>query len=280
MELSVFLAVLAGAACHAAWNALLKLDLEPVAAMALIGTMSGVICLPLVPVFGFPDAGALPFLAGSVVAHVGYFLGLTRAYRSGDLSQVYPVARGSAPLLTALGAAVLTAEPIGLSGWLGIAVLAGGVALLSLRGGRSSRLDLPTVGFALLTGCTICAYSLFDGLGARAAQNPHVYTIWLFILDGIAMLAIAFAMRGQVMGETLRRYWRRGVAGGALSLGAYWIAIWAMTVAPIALVAALRETSVLFAALIGVVVLREPLTRWRIAAALLILCGLVFIRLA
>ena len=94
------------------------------------------------------------------------------------------------------------------------------------------------------------------------------------------MLAIALAMRGRLMGDTLRHYWRRGVAGGALSLGAYWIAIWAMTVAPIALVAALRETSVLFAALIGVVVLREPLTRWRIAAASLILCGLVFIRLA
>ena len=278
MELHVFLAVLVGAACHAGWNAFLKGKLDPVTALSLIGGAAAVVVLPLVPVFGIPKVEAWPWLVGSMIFHLGYFLGLTAAYRTGDLGQVYPIARGGAPLMTALGATVLFGEAIGVTGWLGILLLAGGVALLSLRGGKDLHLDRRAVGFALLTAVTICGYSLVDGTGARVAGNPHSYTIWLFILDGIVMVSAGLALRGRPLLLDFTVYWRRGVIGGVLSLAAYWIAIWAMTVAPIALVAALRETSVLFAALIAVVALKEKLRPLRIAAALIIVVGLILIR--
>jgi drug/metabolite transporter (DMT)-like permease len=126
---------------------------------------------------------------------------------------------------------------------------------------------------------TICGYSIVDGIGARTAKDAHAYTVWLFLLDGLMMLVFVLVRRGaDVLGD-FAQVWKSGLIGGALSLAAYWIAIWAMTVAPIALVAALRETSVLFAAAIAVLVLKEPLQRPRIIAALMIVCGLVLIRL-
>jgi len=153
------------------------------------------------------------------------------------------------------------------------------VFLLSLRGGRNLHFDKRAVGFALFTAVTICGYSIVDGLGARAAGNAHVYTVWLFLMDGLMMLTFVLLRRGTpVLGE-FASFWKTGLIGGALSLAAYWIAIWAMTVAPIALVAALRETSVLFAAAIAVIVLKEPLQRPRIIAAVMIVAGLVLIRL-
>jgi drug/metabolite transporter (DMT)-like permease len=279
MELHVFLAVLAAAAFHASWNAFLKGRLDPVTAMSLIGLAAAVLVLPLVPLFGLPRVEAWPWLIGSMILHLGYFLGLTAAYRTGDLSQVYPIARGGAPLLTALAATLLVHETIGAWGWVGIIVLAAGVVMLSARGGNELQLDKKAVGFALATAVTISGYSLVDGLGARVAGNPHVYTIWLFLLDGIAMVGAALAIRGRPVLASYAVFWKRGVIGGTLSLAAYWIAIWAMTVAPIALVAALRETSVLFAAIIAVVVLKEPLHRLRLVAAGLIVAGLVLIRL-
>jgi drug/metabolite transporter (DMT)-like permease len=280
MELYVFLAVLFGAACHAGWNAFLKLDLEPTIAMALIGGMGAVVVLPLLPFVGLPDPAAWPWLLGSAAFHFGYFICLTEAYRTGDLGQVYPIARGSAPLLTATATALLFGENTGIVGWAGIAILSLGVLLLSLRGGRSLKFDRRAVGFALLTAVTICGYSLLDGMGGRAAGNPLSYTAWLFIADGAIMVGAAYALRGRAVFGAIRTYWRRGLIGASLSVASYGIAIWAMTVAPIALVAALRETSVLFAALIAVVILKEPLRASRMAAAVLIVCGLIFIRVA
>jgi drug/metabolite transporter (DMT)-like permease len=280
MEWYVFLAVLVGAACHAGWNAFLKLDLEPTMAMAVIGAMGAIVVLPLLPFVGLPDPAAWPWLLGSAAFHFGYFIGLTEAYRTGDLGQVYPIARGSAPLLTAMATALFFAEGVGLAGWTGIVILSLGVVLLSLRGGRSLQVDRRAVGFALLTAVTICGYSLLDGIGGRASGNPLAYTAWLFIADGLMMTATAYAMRGPAVFAAIRTYWRRGAIGASLSVASYGIAIWAMTVAPIALVAALRETSVLFAALIAVVILKEPLRPARIAAALLIVAGLIFIRVA
>jgi drug/metabolite transporter (DMT)-like permease len=279
METYVFVAVLFGAACHAGWNAFLKIRLDPFSAMALIAIASALVVLPIAPFVGIPPAPAWPWVIASVVLHLGYFIGLTEAYRTGDMGQVYPIARGTAPLLTALAGTFLVGEIIGLRGWLGILVLVSGVFLLSMRGGRSLHFDRRAVAFALFTAVTICGYSVVDGIGARTAGSAHAYTVWLFLLDGLMMLVFALLRRGTPVLGDFAKFWKSGLIGGTLSLAAYWIAIWAMTVAPIALVAALRETSVLFAAGLAVVVLKEPLQRPRIIAALMIVAGLVLIRL-
>ncbi|CAN0510583.1 unnamed protein product, partial [Phaeothamnion confervicola] len=164
-----------------------------------------------------------------------------------------------------------------LLGWGGIVALVAGVFLLSARGGRDLvRVDRRAVGFALLTALTICAYSVVDGIGGRLAGNPHAYSAWLFVGIALVMLPYALWRDGRDVIPAMRIYWRRGLAGGGLQLMSYGIAIWAMAVAPIAIVAALRETSVLFGAAIAVVVLKEPV---RIAAALMIVGGLVLIRM-
>jgi drug/metabolite transporter (DMT)-like permease len=279
VDTSVFLAVLLGAACHAGWNAFLKIKLEPFTAMALIAIMSAIVVLPALFLLPIPPAPAWPWIAASMVFHLGYFFGLSEAYRTGDMGQVYPIARGTAPLMTALASTFIIGEAIGLRGWLGILVLVSGVFLLSMRGGRDLHFDKRAVAFALFTAVTICGYSVVDGSGARAAGNAHAYTVWLFLLDGLMMLIFVLLRRGRPVFAEFAGFWQSGLIGGALSLAAYWIAIWAMTVAPIALVAALRETSVLFAAVIAVVVLKEPLQRPRIIAALMIVAGLVLIRL-
>jgi drug/metabolite transporter (DMT)-like permease len=275
----VFLAVLFGAACHAGWNAFLKIKLDPFSAMALIAIMSAIVVLPVVPFLGIPSAAAWPWVIASVLLHLGYFIGLTEAYRTGDMGQVYPIARGSAPLMTAIVGTLFVGEKVAPLGWLGILVLVGGVFLLSMRGGRGLHFDKRAVAFALFTAVTICGYSIVDGIGARTAQDAHVYTVWLFLLDGLMMLVFVLLRRGPAVFGDFALHWKSGLIGGALSLASYWIAIWAMTVAPIPLVAALRETSVLFAAVIAVVVLKEPLQRPRIIAALMIVAGLALIRL-
>jgi drug/metabolite transporter (DMT)-like permease len=171
-------------------------------------------------------------------------------------------------------------ERLGIVGWLGIVLLATGVLLLSLRGGRDlARLNGRAVGFALFTAVTICAYSVVDGIGARLAGSANAYSAALFVGIGPVMGLYALARSGsRALGDT-GRLWLTGLAGGALQLGSYAIAIWAMTLAPIAIVEALRETSVLFGALIAVVVLKEPLHAGRVMAALLIVCGLILVRL-
>jgi drug/metabolite transporter (DMT)-like permease len=280
MDPFVFFAVLFGAACHAGWNAVIKFGLEPFTTTALIAIGSGVAALPMVLVFGVPPPAAWPWVAASMVFHLGYYLGLTEAYRTGDMGQVYPIARGTAPLLTATGSAILVGEPLAFAGWSGIVLLAGGVFLMSARGGRGlGHIDRRAVGYALFTAATITGYSLVDGVGARISGNAHAYTALLFIGDGIMMAVVALLRRGPAVALDMARYWKSGLAGGTLSLVAYWIAIWAMTVAPIAMVAALRETSVLFGALIAVVILKEPLRPVRVAAALTIVAGLTLIRL-
>jgi drug/metabolite transporter (DMT)-like permease len=280
VENVVFLAVLFAAACHAGWNALIKVGLDPLSSTTLISIGSGVVALVFLPFTGVPAAAAWPWLIASVVIHLFYFAALIESYRTGDLGQVYPIARGSAPLMTATVATIFIGEHLGPLGWGGIVALVAGVFLLSARGGSKHKpFDRRAVGFALFTALTICAYSVVDGIGGRLSTNPNAYSLWLFVGIAVVMLPYALWRDGYAVMPAMRAYWRRGFAGGALQLLSYGIAIWAMTLAPIAIVATLRETSVLFGAAIAVVVLKEPLRAVRIAAALLIVCGLVLIRL-
>jgi len=280
MENFVFLAVLFAAACHAGWNALIKVGLDPLSTTTLISLGAGLVALALVPLVGVPAWAAWPWLVASVIVHLCYFASLIESYRTGDLGQVYPIARGSAPLMTAAATTVFIGEKLSLAGWTGIFSLVAGVLLLSARGGRElAEVDRRAIGFALFTALTICAYSVVDGIGARLSANPNAYSVWLFIGIAVVMLPYAIYRDGPDVIPAMRRFWRRGLAGGALQLLSYGIAIWAMTAAPIAIVATLRETSVLFGAVIAVVVLKEPLRAARIVAACLIVCGLILIRL-
>jgi drug/metabolite transporter (DMT)-like permease len=280
MENVVFLAVLFAAACHAGWNALIKVGLDPLSTTTLISIGSGAVALMFLPLVGVPAWAAWPWLIASVVIHLVYFASLIESYRTGDLGQVYPIARGSAPLMTAMATTIFVGEKLSLVGWTGIFALVVGVLLLSARGGRElTEIDRRAIGFALFTALTICAYSVVDGIGARLSANPNAYSLWLFVGIAVVMLPYALYRDGPDVVPAMQHFWWRGFAGGALQVLSYGIAIWAMTVAPIAIVATLRETSVLFGAAIAVVVLKEPLRAVRIVAACLIVCGLIMIRL-
>jgi drug/metabolite transporter (DMT)-like permease len=280
MDLFVFVAVLVAAACHAGWNAILKVNLEPITTTTMVAVASGLVVVPFAFFADLPDTAAWPYLVASVVIHIGYYLTLAEAYRHGDLGQVYPIARGSAPLLTAVVATFMLGETPGAFGWLGLIALTAGIMLLAVRGGRHLHpFDARSVGFALLTSVTITAYTLVDGIGARIG-GPGAYTVWLFLLSGGAMsLYGAIRVSPQRLFGCSKADWALALCGAGLSTAAYAIAIWAMTVAPIAIVAALRETSVLFATLISTLLLREPWLAARMAATLLVLAGALLLRM-
>lgn len=279
MELHVFLAVLFAALCHAGWNALLKLRLEPLLALSLIAAAAGLVMVVAVPFVPLPPPEAWWYIGASLAIHLVYYFALGEAYRTGDLGQVYPIARGAAPLMTALGAWYWLGEALGSYGWIGIAVLATGIMILSFRGSGTARFDVRAVGFALLTALSISAYTLADGTGARIGSSALPYIVWLFVLDGLMMLLFGLVYYRRRFLTEFRQSWGLILGGGALSAAAYAIAIWAMTQAPIAMVAALRETSVLFAAAIGVAVLHEPIRPIRIAAAVMVMSGMLLLRL-
>jgi drug/metabolite transporter (DMT)-like permease len=280
MDAFVFAAVLFAAACHAGWNATIKGGLDPLATTVLISIGAALVSLVFLPMTGLPAFAAWPWCAASVLIHLVYFAALIESYRAGDMGQVYPIARGSAPLMTAIATTGFIGERLGLLGWCGILLLGAGVLLLSLRGGRDlARLDRKAVGLALFTAVTICAYSVVDGVGARLSSNANAYSVMLFVGIGPVMVIYALVRRGREVLAAMGRHWGIGLAGGSLQLGSYGIAIWAMTVAPIAIVAALRESSVLFGAAIAVVFLKEPLRAGRAAAAVMIVAGLALIRL-
>lgn len=279
MEPAVFLAVLFAAALHAGWNAVVKIGLDRFLSVTLISLAAAVVSALLLPFVPVPIADAWPWLLVSCLLHTGYKLFLIEAYQAGDLGQVYPIARGAAPLIVSVVMTVGFSEHLSPPATAGVALLVAGVWLMSAMGGRErAKLELRAVLYALATSVFIASYTLADGLGARINGDAHGYAVWLFFLDGLLMLAILTAKRGVRSVTALLAHWRSGLAGGAMSFGSYWIAIWAMTSAPIALVAALRESSVLFAAAISILLLREPMSRWRAAAAVIIVIGIILTR--
>ena len=280
MDPFAFIAVLFAAACHAAWNAAIKRGIDALAMTVAISLGATIVAAAALPFVGLPAAASWPWCVASVLVHLGYFAALAESYRASDMGQVYPIARGSAPLMTAVVTTLFVGERLGLLGWCGIVLLVAGVILLSLGGGRAlARLNGKAVGFSLCTALTICAYSVIDGVGGRLAGSANAYSVALFVGIGPVLLIYALARRGRKLASTMAENWGTGLAGGALQLGSYGIAIWAMTVVPIALVAALRETSVLFGAIIAIAFLKEPLRASRVGAALMIVAGLTLIRL-
>jgi drug/metabolite transporter (DMT)-like permease len=276
----VFAAVLFAAVCHAGWNALIKVGLDPLSTTTLVAVGAAAVSLVCLPLAGTTASEAWPWLGASAIIHLLYFAASIESYRGGDLSQVYPIARGSAPLMTAIVSAAFVGEHLSPLGWSGIVTLAAGVLLLSARGGSGIvELDRRAVGYALLTALTICAYSVTDGIGVRLSQNPPAYVLWLFVANALTLMPYALWRTGNKVTAAIRRFWRRGLAGGALQALSYGIVLWAMTLAPIAIVASLRETSVLFGSVIAIIALKEPFVALRVVAAILIVCGLALIRL-
>jgi drug/metabolite transporter (DMT)-like permease len=278
MDAIVFFAVLAAAAMHASWNALVKTGLDRTTSILLLSLIQSAISLLLLPFFALPIMASWPWIALSALLHTGYKIFLIRAYAHGDLSQVYPLARGSAPLIVALVGVIALNEGLTPSKVAAVILIGLGVIAMSMRAGTVEAMPRKALIFALGTACFTASYTLVDGIGARLSGTASGFTLWMFVGDGILMTIYAWIVRGRALFSQARENLGSGFAAGALSLGSYWIAIWAFTLAPIALVAALRETSVLFAMLIAVLWLGEKAGPQRWIAAALIACGVILIR--
>jgi drug/metabolite transporter (DMT)-like permease len=270
--------VLATACLHAGWNTAAKSVGDRWVSSALIGSVYAVVGLVAVVVLPVPDAASWPFLAASVVLQVGYLLLLTTAYQYGDMSRLYPLVRGMSPLLVTLFAVVVLREQVGPGVLAGVAVLVGGLVALAFAHGRPRRGH--GVGLALATGVTIAGYTVVDGLGVRQSGHPLGYAAWLFALQGPILVAVCLWRGGPGMAQRLRRHRAVGLAGGVLSLLSYAVVVWAQARAPLAIVAALRETSVLWGAVAGSVLLRERLGWKGVVATVLAAAGAVLVQVA
>ncbi len=270
--------VLGAALLHAVWNALVKLAAERASVFGLLALGHVALGVVLAAASPLPAPRSWPYLAASTLIHFGYYALLNLSYRLGDLSLVYPVARGIAPVLVALGATMAAGEVLAAPVWAGIVAVSAGVVALS-GGMRRGALRGGAVLPALLTGLTIAAYSLVDGLGVRLSGAPAGYIGWLFILE-IFVTIFVFSSGGRRLWTTRPRTLALGLAGGLISASAYGMVIWAKALAPLGVVSALRETSVLIAALIGVTFLRERPWRRRIWAGAVVALGVALIALA
>jgi len=275
----VVLLVLLSAAMHAGWNYVVKASADrflDYTGLAVAGAVVAATALPFLPL---PATASWPWLGTTVFIHVGYYLLLMQAYRHADLSIAYPLMRGSAPVLVAL-AAPLAGDALTPGLLLGIALVAAGIALpvgIGIRRGGVSRTGL---GYGFATAGVIALYTLIDGIGARHSGNAIAYTLWLFFLNAWLVFGVAVWQRGRKVIVHLRRRWLFSLLGSVLTMGSYGLVLWAMTVASIPAVAALRETSVIFAAILGAWLLKERMGRWRIAGAMLVALGAVAIRWA
>ena len=276
VTVAVVLIVIGAGALHAVWNAIAKSVDDRLVVFALIGVAATVGGGAVLCVTGVPYRAAAGFAAVSAAIHIGYDLGLMNSYRLGAFNQVYPIARGTSPLVVALGAYLLAGEHLGAIPLAGVAILAAGLASLALSSGRLTSAELPAIGAAVLTGLAIAAYTIVDGLGVRRAHDPLAYAGLLFLLQGPVFPVVAAFRRpgwSWLAGPTAAK----GLLAGALSLVAYGIVLWAQTQAPLAEVAAIRETSVVFAALIGMKLFAERFGTRRLAAAVLVAAGIVLI---
>ncbi|MDM0111184.1 EamA family transporter [Variovorax sp. J22R133] len=283
----VVLAVLFGALLHAGWNALIKSGQDKSLDTALVHSLGVFIAIPILMHTGLPERSAWPYMVASLVIHLGYYVALAGAYKYGDLGLTYPLMRGCAPLLVALGSLAFIGERLGAMAWAGVALLCVGVVTLGLSrsamhiGSEANRSK--ALGFALANAAIIALYTVIDGIGVRVSGDAAAYVAGLFVFDGIPFMLLVLWRRPGRRGAAftyMKGRWPIAIVGTAASLGSYGIALWAMTRAPVATVAALRETSVLFAALIGTLFLREAFGWQRAIGTTIIVAGVMLLRLA
>jgi drug/metabolite transporter (DMT)-like permease len=274
MNLALVGLVLLAAVLHASWNALVKQSGERLLTFSVIIGTGALAYLPVALVIGPPARPSWPWLTGSAVVHLVYYAGLLQGYRHGDLGQVYPIARGTGPLLVAVLAALLAREIPTLPAALGIALVCVGIFGLARGGGEGARRAVP---IALGTGVMIALYTTCDGLGVRASESELAYIAWLHVAIGIPFSGTVLALRRRDLSAFFPRHGRAAALGGIVAAGAYSLVIWAMSFSPLAWVAALRETSVVIAAALGARMLGEPFGARRIAAAAVVAAGVVLV---
>jgi len=279
----VTFAVLGAAALHAAWNAMIKAGRDPLLDTALVALAGTVVALPLTLLVQAPERASWPYIFATVVVHIGYYVALAAAYRMGDLSLGYPIMRGVAPLLVALASGAWFGEALGAQGWLGVLLICGGVLSLAFvahgKGIATGKSATAAMLWALAGAAVVATYTLIDATGVRKSGGAERYVIWLFVFIGLPFGLAVLATRRAEFLRHAAHYWRRGAAGALMSGLSYGIALWAMTQAPVAIVAALRETSVIFAALIGAWLLKEGHLKARLAGAATVLAGLIALKL-
>ncbi len=282
MTWPVVLAVLCGALLHASWNALVKSGGDKAVDTALLHVLAAIMALPMLLWVGLPPPVALPFIGISMVVHIGYYTALVGAYRHGDLGLTYPIMRGVAPLLVALGSTAFIGEVPSPIAWFGILGITCGVALVGLAHPGEALHHRKALAFAFANAAIIAVYTIVDGLGVRATGSALRYVILLFVLDGIAYPLGVWLRRSaegrRAIVRHVRTRWPMALLGAGASMGSYAIALWAMTRAPVASVAALRETSVLFAALLGTLLLKERFGAQRATGTLVLLGGVIALR--
>ena len=278
MPLDVLFLVLFGAALHAIWNAIVKAGTDKSLDAAMVALGAGAVGLFFLPFVPLPKPEAWPFIFVSAFLQFAYFQLVAGAYKAGDIGLVYPLMRGTAPLLVAMTSGVVLGEHLTTTAMIGVLVISAGVLTLafeSRHGGRHAIL------LALANAIVIATYTFVDGAGARASGNAISYTLWMALLPPVLLFAWAIYRRGTATVWThVRRNWARGLFGGAGSITSYGLALWAMTKAPVATVAALRETAILFALLISVFILKETASIWRYVAGAVIACGVLVLKLA
>ncbi len=281
MEPLVIVLVLCAAIMHAVWNCILKVSADRLMTMAVVIGVGGLMSLALIIAGPPPAPESWFYIVLSVAIHCAYFFFLVQAYEVGDLSHAYRLARGSAPLMVAAGGAWFAGELLSPLELFGVAVVSAGIISLMLVGDRGTRRG-GWRGFAypLATGAMIAAYTVTDGLGVRLSGNPASYIGWLFLLTALPILALAIHRRRGAALEFMRAHWQPAVGGGVLAFAAYALAIWALSLAPMVHVSALRETSVVIAALIGSRLLGEPHGRRRLLSATTVAGGIILMQIA
>ena len=277
MPATVFAAVLLGAALHATWNAIVKGGSDKLMTTVLVVAASGLVAAALLPFLPLPAPASRPFLAASAAVQLLYLALVAGAYAATDMSRAYPLMRGLAPALVAVAGVAFLGEHLGPLAWAGVALISSGVfAMTFVASGEPSRKGTL---LALVNAAVIASYTLIDGIGVRRSGAPVAYATWLFLLNALPLVAWALLVRRRAFVAYAARNWRLGLVGGLGNLGSYGLALWAMAHAPVAAVAALRETSILFGMAIAAVFLGERITPARVAAAALIVAGAASLRL-
>lgn len=279
MPNDALIAVLFGALLHASWNAAIKSGSDKFLDTVLVAAGAGLIAALVLPFLGVPAPASLPYLGASAVLQILYFGLVAAAYRTADMSYAYPLMRGTAPLLVAGASGFLLGEVLTPRAWLGVILICGSVLALTWANRRSGASFVPTA-FALGNAAVIAGYTLVDGIGARLSGQIVAYTLWLSLLTAPPLVAVALWRDRRTFLAYGRARWWVGIGGGVATLGSYGLALWAMTRAPIAATAALRETSILFGMLIAALVLKERVGLGRVAAGAIIALGAATLRLA
>lgn len=277
MNTAIFVLILIAAACHATWNAIVKAGTNKFLTTVLVTASAAVLAALLLPFFPMPHSDSWPYILTSTGIQILYFGMVARIYRIADMGLTYPLMRGTAPLIVAILGTFLLHEKLQFNAWLGLITISVGILSMILAAPKTGRKG---IGLALMNAVLIAGYTLLDGHGIRLSGSPIAYILWSFVLSGLIFFMFALRMQYRQMGTYFRMNWHLGLMGGLGSFFSYGLALWAMTFAPVAVVAALRETSILFATMMSIFILKERINTLRIISSCLILMGALILRIA